>query len=189
MIFRTKTLLNFVASILISFAAITGPVFAATFMSEAELLATIAGNTLQGVSNSDNQTFWAQAYSAAKGRKNGKINGVFGGDKYKAKWSVANGQLCEDWGSGSDCRQVERVNSKQFRIYKDGKPLTNLWTMQQTASDQTDETAWRPAKPIAGRLPSGPLCRRAKHLIGWHVPVILMSADASRAGCRRDSFI
>ena len=103
---------------------------AQTFMSEKELLATIPGQTLDGLSNQDGKTKWAQTYSAANGRKKGIIAGNFGGEKYDAKWYVKKGQWCEDWGSGNDCWSMERVGAKNIRIYKDGKPKKNFWTVR-----------------------------------------------------------
>ena len=48
---------------------------AQSFMTNEELLATIPGHTLYGISNSDGKTQWAQTYSAYKGRKKGTVAG------------------------------------------------------------------------------------------------------------------
>jgi hypothetical protein len=105
------------------------PAMAQTFMSEDELLAAIPGSIID--STSKDGTRWAQAYSKyGGGKKSGSINVNFGGAKSKSKWSVKNGQWCEDWGSGSACWQVERVSEKELRMYENGKPRPNLWVMR-----------------------------------------------------------
>lgn len=105
------------------------PASAQEFMSKKEMLATIPGATLYGVSNSDGKTKWAQAYS--KGRKKGKISGVFGEDKYEATWQVKGDMWCEDWGSGKGCFKFVRVSDKNLQVYKEGtKKLKNHWKIK-----------------------------------------------------------
>jgi len=106
-------------------------VVAQDFMTQEELLATIPGGQLSGVSNSDGKTPWIQAYSKATSKKNGKLNGLWNGkDKYTGDWFVKGDQWCEkgDWGQG--CWSVERVGTNEFRIYKDGKPQKNTWKLK-----------------------------------------------------------
>lgn len=103
---------------------------AQSFMTNEELLATIPGHTFYGISNSDGKTQWAQTYSAYKGRKKGKVAGNFGGEKYEGKWQVKNDQWCEDWSTGKGCWSIERVDAKNIRVYKDGEPLKNFWTLK-----------------------------------------------------------
>ncbi len=110
------------------FVAIAGAAQAQNFMTQKELLATIPGSTLYGISNNDGKTQWAQAYG--KGRKKGKIAGNFGGDKYEAEWFVDGNQWCENWGSGSDCWQFVRTGNKELQPYKGGKPLKYPWKMK-----------------------------------------------------------
>ncbi len=98
------------------------------FMTQKELLATIPGNSITSISIQDGKTRWTQNYG--KGRKKGKIAGLFGKDQYKAEWSVKGNRWCEDWGSGSACWQVERVDAQSLRMYKDGKPQKNLWKLK-----------------------------------------------------------
>ena len=98
------------------------------FMTQKELLATIPGGTLSGISNSDDKTRWVQNYG--KGRKKGKIAGLFGKEQYKSKWFVKGNKWCEDWGTGNGCWDVERVGEKELRGYVDGKPLKNSWMIK-----------------------------------------------------------
>lgn len=107
---------------------VSAPAFAQTFMSDEELLATIPGSIID--STSKDGTRWAQAYSKHGGKKSGSINVNFGGAKSKSKWSVKDGQWCEDWGSGNACWQVEQVSEKELRMYENGKPKPNLWVMR-----------------------------------------------------------
>ncbi|WP_425043612.1 hypothetical protein [Primorskyibacter sp. S87] len=101
---------------------------AADFMTEQQLVATFPGSTLYGVSEQDGKTQWAQTYG--KGRKKGKVVGNFGGEKYNAKWFVKDGMWCEDWGSGSGCWHIERVDGKTFQPYKDGNKRKQVWRMK-----------------------------------------------------------
>ncbi|WP_143534490.1 hypothetical protein [Roseovarius albus] len=97
-------------------------------MTEKEMLATLPGSTVHGISNQDNKTGWVQAYS--KGRKKGKIAGLFGSDEYESDWRVIDGQWCEDWGEGFHCWNFERVGANKLRVHQGGKPLKNLWTIK-----------------------------------------------------------
>jgi hypothetical protein len=105
---------------------------AQTLMTNKELLVTIPGKTLNGLSNIDNKTQWTKTFSARKGRsKKGKILGYYSGKKHESNWKVKNDQWCEYWRSGKwKCFSLERVGAKEFRIYKDGKPLKNFWTLK-----------------------------------------------------------
>lgn len=108
---------------------LAAPVFAQTFMSEDELLATIPGSTID--SKTDKGKKWAQAYSKFDGKhKKGAVAGKMEGQDYKAKWYVENGQWCENWGDGHACWEVERVDAKKLRFYVDGKPRPNLWVLR-----------------------------------------------------------
>lgn len=121
----------FIVTFMTLAAALPTQAQAQQFMSEAELLATIPGNQVSAISNEDGKTKWVQAYSAYKGRKNGVISGLWDGkDTYQAKWSVKNGQWCEEWDSGQACWQVEKVGNKGLRIYSNGKPLKNIWKLK-----------------------------------------------------------
>lgn len=106
----------------------TNSVHAQEFMTQKELLATLPGNTAYGIANGDGKTRWVQNYG--KGRKKGKIAGLYGEEQYKAKWSVDGNLWCEDWGTGSGCWKFERVGTNQLRVYENGKPLKNLWTVK-----------------------------------------------------------
>ena len=103
---------------------------AQTFLSDAELLATIPGMTVY--SKTDRGTPWAQNYSMSDvdDAKKGSIRGIFGKRKYYAKWFVRDGKWCENWGNGQACWTVERVNSKTLRMYGGGKPRPNLWNLK-----------------------------------------------------------
>jgi len=99
------------------------------FMTQKELLTTIPGQTLYGLSNADNKTKWAQVYS--KGRKKGRITGVFGDTQYKSKWFVKEDFWCENWDGGQGCWKFVQVGEKQLRAYKDGKrKLENSWRIK-----------------------------------------------------------
>lgn len=100
-------------------------------MSQSELLATIPGSQLSGISNNDGKTRWIQAYSQASRKNDGLLNGLWGGkDKYTGQWFVKGDQWCEkgDWGQG--CWSIERVGPKELRVYDDGKALKNTWKIK-----------------------------------------------------------
>jgi hypothetical protein len=97
------------------------------FLGEAELLATLPGNTVTGLTRDG--TPWTQTYSAADGTGTGTVTGSFGDDGIDATWSVDGSQWCEDWGTGSACFTFERVGESTLRAYQDGEPRANLWTV------------------------------------------------------------
>ncbi len=106
-------------------------VHAQTFMTQSELLATIPGSQMSGVSNQDNKTPWVQAYSKATQKKTGKYNGIWGGkDKYTGEFFVKGDQWCEKGDWGQKCWSVERVSAKELRIYDNGKPKKNTWMLK-----------------------------------------------------------
>ena len=104
---------------------------AQTFMTEAEMLETFPGATVSGISNSDGKTHWTQTYNQPKkGKKKGKITGKFGADSYKANWKIKKDKWCETWKGGRACWQMERVGEHEIRLYKKGKALDKLWTLE-----------------------------------------------------------
>jgi hypothetical protein len=96
------------------------------FMSQEELLAAIPGHTIRAKSNDG--TSWYQVYST--GKKKGTIEGMFGDQPIKSKWSVKGDKWCEDWGDGKACWDVERVDSNSLRMYENGKPKKHLWKLE-----------------------------------------------------------
>ncbi|WGV15956.1 hypothetical protein [Fuscovulum ytuae] len=107
--------------------SIPAPSTAQEFMSQAELISTIPGKTIQGRSNDGSR--WAQAYG--KGSKRGKIKGVHEGSKYDAEWYVEGDKWCENWGDGQACWSVERVDERSLRMFNaDGSARKYLWVLQ-----------------------------------------------------------
>lgn len=101
------------------------------FMTKDELLAAIPGNQLSGISNQDGKTPWVQAYSKATKKNTGIYNGIWNRkDKYSGEWFVKGDQWCEKGDWGQQCWSLERVRAKEFRIYKDGKPLKKTWKLK-----------------------------------------------------------
>lgn len=105
---------------------VASPVSAQEFMTQAELLATIPGRTIQA--KTDKGVPWAQAYSA--GKKKGTIAVNFNGEKSASKWFVKGDKWCEDWGSGKACWDVERVDESSLRMYENGKAKKHLWKLK-----------------------------------------------------------
>ena len=132
--FQLKSVRSFlsVAVIAAGFGAMTTTTaFAQVFMTQEELLATIPGGQLSGVSNNDGKTPWIQAYSKATSKKNGKLNGLWDGkDKYKGDWFVKDDQWCEKGNWGQKCWSVERIGVNEFRIYENGQPKKNTWKLK-----------------------------------------------------------
>ncbi|WP_159089939.1 hypothetical protein [Ruegeria sp. Alg231-54] len=121
-----------IAVIAAGFGAMTSTTaFAQVFMTQEELLATILGGQLSGVSNNDGKTPWVQAYSKATSKKNGKLNGLWDGkDKYTGDWFVKDDQWCEKGNWGQKCWSVERIGANEFRIYENGQPKKNTWKLK-----------------------------------------------------------
>ncbi len=115
--------------ILASLLFSVSPVFAAEYMTVEEMLATIPGKTLTGISNEDGKTRWIQDYAEPKkGKKKGKIVGYWGEskDKYKSRWYIKKGKWCENWGSGRGCWDLVKEGNKII-AHKKGKPQENHW--------------------------------------------------------------
>ena len=53
------------------------PAHAQEFMTQSELLATLPGSQISGVSSRDDKTPWVQAYSKDNGSKKGLISGIW----------------------------------------------------------------------------------------------------------------
>ena len=119
----------FIASVAVLLGPL--PAHAQNFMTQSELLATLPGSQISGVSNRDGKTPWVQAYSKANGSKKGLISGIWNKkDKYQNEWYVKGDQWCEIWDGGEGCWQIERESAKKLRVYKDGKPLKNTWNLR-----------------------------------------------------------
>lgn len=101
---------------------------AKTYMSQEELLATLPGATVESVTTEG--TKWSQTYSAYNGsKKKGTIDVVFGGEAMTSKWYLNGNQWCENWGSGKQCWEMERLNDKQLMPHGDGKKH-NPWVLR-----------------------------------------------------------
>lgn len=102
---------------------------ALSFMTKEELLNTIPGSTISGIT--DNSASWTQTYdSLISDEEQGKLTGKLGGDNYTANWSVKEGKWCENWGSGKDCWNMVLVDDTHLRLFKNGKPRKNLWVIK-----------------------------------------------------------
>jgi len=101
-----------------------------TFMTEEEILNTLPGSTVSSIAFSDGKTKVKQVIGKPEsGEKNGQIVGDFGGEAYRSTWKVKNGMWCEDWDGGSDCWQIEQAGELLIRLYLNGKPRDQLWTI------------------------------------------------------------
>jgi len=107
------------------------PAHAQDFMTQSELLATLPGSQISGVSNRDGKTPWVQAFSKDNGSKKGLVSGIWNKkDKYQNEWYVKGDQWCEKGDDFEGCWQIERVSAKKLRVYKNGKPLKNTWNLR-----------------------------------------------------------
>lgn len=123
---RLRNLATSVAVVATLSMGVATQALAQDFMSQKQILATIPGATLYGVSSSDGKTKWAQAYS--KGGKKGKINGVWGDKQYKANWYVKGDTFCEKGSDYDSCWNIVRVDEKTLQAYKKGgKKTKNPW--------------------------------------------------------------
>lgn len=104
------------------------PLSAGEMMDTLDLLATIPGATLSGISNEDGQTRWVQSYD-----RDGGAVGTFGDRGYTSNWSVRRGLWCEDWGSGSGCWRLERLDADTIQPYHGDRKLENVWTIRRPA--------------------------------------------------------
>ena len=96
--------------------AIEAELASANLMTDQEIIDLVSGATISGISTTDGKTKWVQTYStAAEGEVSGNGSGDFGGSAYNFTWKVKDGKLCEDWGSGKGCWQLELVEDEAGR--------------------------------------------------------------------------
>ena len=110
----------------VALALSAGASLAVEFMTQEELLATIPGHSIHAKTNEG--VPWVQTYS--KGKKKGKVKGKMGDQTFESIWFVKGDQWCEDWGDGSACWDVERVDENSLRMYENGKPRKHLWKVK-----------------------------------------------------------
>ncbi|MCL6285358.1 hypothetical protein M3P21_17650 [Ruegeria sp. 2012CJ41-6] len=110
---------------------LAAPAGADEIMSAEDLLATIPGAVLTGISNEDGATPWVQTYG-----RDGQAKGVFGARDYSSSWAVRRDLWCEDWGSGSGCWRLERVDENTIQPYHGDRKLQNVWTIQRHSDTQ-----------------------------------------------------
>jgi hypothetical protein len=101
-------------------------------MDAADLLATIPGATLTGISNEDMTTRWVQTYGP--GAQAGEATGDFGGRSYTSHWSVRRDLWCEEWSGRAGCWRLERVDAQTIQPYRGAEKLPNVWQITRPAS-------------------------------------------------------
>jgi len=87
----------------------TSPVFADRLAVGDEILAAIAGNTVQG------SMIDAGAYTEFYG-----ADGTIKGSGYTGSWNVKDNQMCFEYGDGTDCWSV-RIDGETVTWVKDGE--------------------------------------------------------------------
>lgn len=109
---------------------------AQTFMTEEEMLNTIPGAKLGGISSSDGETPWEQTYAKPKkGNSKGKGTGIWNNtDTYKFSWKIKKGKWCENWNGGSACWNAELIDESTIQMYKKGKKMSQVWKIIDSAS-------------------------------------------------------
>jgi hypothetical protein len=90
-------------------AMLTTPAFAEDLASGDQIRAAIAGNTVQG-SMAD-----AGAYTEFY-----DVDGTIRGADYTGTWSIADNQMCFDYGGGADC-WTARIEGDSVTWVRDGK--------------------------------------------------------------------
>ncbi len=111
------------------------PAAAGEMMTDADLLSTIPGSTLTGVSNEDMETTWVQTYET--GDRRGSSSGLFGTRPYSSDWRVGRGLWCETWDSGSGCWRIERLDRDTLQPWHGEQKLPNVWRIvTHSASDR-----------------------------------------------------
>ncbi|GAA6161548.1 MULTISPECIES: hypothetical protein [Ruegeria] len=123
-----KIALQTISAAVICVGVFTTGAIAQDFMSKSELLATLPGSTVRSISNQDDKTQWAQAYST--GRKKGKLAGNFGGNSYDGEWYVDGDKWCEKTGDWSGCFQFVKISETELQPYKDGQPRKHTWKLE-----------------------------------------------------------
>ncbi|EBA15641.1 hypothetical protein RSK20926_15526 [Roseobacter sp. SK209-2-6] len=107
---------------------------AGAFMTAEEMLEVIPGASLTGISNEDFETRWVQRYE--RGERSGIAQGRFGERSYASRWSVRRDLWCEDWGSGSGCWRLKRIDGATLQPYRGSEKLPNAWMILHPAESQ-----------------------------------------------------
>ena len=108
---------------------------AQTFMTEEEMLNTLPGAKLGGISSSDGKTPWEQTYGAPEnGKSGGKGKGLWDSNAaYSFTWKVKNGQWCEYWKNGKACWEAVLIDDTTIQMYKKGKKMSQVWKILEPA--------------------------------------------------------
>ncbi|MDP5217849.1 hypothetical protein Q5Y75_11520 [Ruegeria sp. 2205SS24-7] len=64
---------------------------------------------------------------------------MFGQRDYTSNWSIHRDLWCEDWGSGTGCWRLERVDETTIQPYHGDRKLTNVWTILRPAGDNSSK--------------------------------------------------
>lgn len=115
----------------LALALVAAPVQAGEMMSAQDLMQTIPGATLSGISNEDYTTRWVQTYGP--GKTSGTGEGTFGERVYTSSWSIRQDLWCESWSNRSECWRIERVNETTLQPYVGQQKLPNVWTIVEPA--------------------------------------------------------
>lgn len=117
----------------IAMFVIGAPIHAGEMMDAAELMRTIPGATLAGISNEDHATRWVQTYDT--GETQGLGEGTFGDRPYTSIWSIRRDLWCESWSNRSECWRIERVSETTLQPYVGQQKLPNVWTIITPSSE------------------------------------------------------
>lgn len=107
------------------------PGHAGEMMSAQDLMQTIPGATLSGISNEDYTTRWVQTYGP--GETSGTGEGTFGERAYTSAWSIRQDLWCESWSNRSECWRIARVNETTLQPYIGQQKLPNVWIIVEPA--------------------------------------------------------
>ncbi|WP_164657964.1 hypothetical protein [Tropicibacter sp. Alg240-R139] len=110
---------------------VAAPLQAGEMMSAQELMQTIPGAILSGISNEDHTTRWVQTYGL--GERSGTGEGTFGERIYTSAWTIRQDLWCESWSNRSECWRIERVNATTLQPYVGQQKLPNVWIIEEPA--------------------------------------------------------
>lgn len=120
----TKTLIV-IAGLLI---CASGLARAETFLTAEELKETLVGKTLSGLTKKG-IPFSQKILEGKPGKNKGLIEGTQEGNSYESKWKIKGNKWCENWGSGSGCWRIVRIDETTIQAYKGKKMLKHVWKL------------------------------------------------------------
>ncbi|WP_127903516.1 hypothetical protein [Solirhodobacter olei] len=113
-------------SVLVIGLNLATPGFAASYLSQAQLLSMLPGHTVSGLA--EDGTKFVTNYGP--GGRMGKAAGTYHNHPFEEAWYVQGNLWCENGGWGHVCYKVQQVDASTLQLYYNGKALKHTWSLK-----------------------------------------------------------